>query len=72
MVFDQERMKRAFQEMEEHIRKLENERRDLVISQTTSRSNQAQVEEEYNQLKEQLRATQIELNNQKANYNQLK
>ncbi|XP_018573726.1 centrosomal protein of 135 kDa, partial [Anoplophora glabripennis] len=72
IVFDQERMKRAFQEMEEHIRKLENERRDLVISQTTSRSNQAQLEEEYNQLKEQLRATQIELNNQKANYNQLK
>lgn len=65
-------MKRAFQEMEEHIRKLENERRDMVINQTTSRSSQAQLEEDYNQLKEQLRATQAELNNQKANYNQLK
>lgn len=65
-------MKKAFQEMEEHIRKLEDERRDLVIGQNTNRSNQAQLEEERDLLREQLRAVQTELNNQKANYNQLK
>ncbi|CAG9823230.1 unnamed protein product [Phaedon cochleariae] len=71
-VFDQERMKKAFQEMEGHILKLENERRDLVVSQCTSRSNVTQLEEDCNLLREQLRSTKNELNNQKANYNQLK
>lgn len=71
-VFDQERMKKAFQDMEEHIRKLENERRDLVVSQCTDRSNMTQLEEECHLLKEKLRAAQTELNNHKGNYNQLK
>lgn len=71
-VFDQDRMTKAFQDMEEHIRKLENERRDLVVSQCTDRSNLSQLEEECHLLKEKLRAVQTELNSQKANYNQLK
>lgn len=71
-VFDQERMKKAFQDMEEHIRKLENERRELVVSQCTDRSNMSQMEEECHLLREKLRVAQTELNNQKANYNQLK
>ncbi|XP_074038478.1 centrosomal protein 135kDa isoform X2 [Leptinotarsa decemlineata] len=71
-VFDQDRMKKAFREMEEHIRVLENERRDLVVGQTTSRSNVTQLEEERSQIKEQLRVTVNELNTLKANYNQLK
>lgn len=71
-VFDQERMKKAFQDMEEHIRKLENERRELVVSQCTDRSNMSQLEEECQVLKEKIRVVQTELNNQKANYNQLK
>lgn len=58
--------------MEEHIRKLENERRDLVVSQCTDRSNMSQLEEECHTLKEKLRVVQTELNNQKVNYNQLK
>lgn len=65
-------MKKAFQDMEEHIRKLENERRDLVVSQCTDRSNLSQLEEECHLLKEKLRVAQTELNSQKANYNQLK
>ncbi|KAJ8919321.1 hypothetical protein NQ315_003905 [Exocentrus adspersus] len=71
-IFNEERMKQAFKEMESHIKKLEDERRELVIGQTTSRSNIVQLEEECVIVKEQLKATQIELNNQKANYNQLK
>ncbi|KAG5872211.1 hypothetical protein JTB14_029820 [Gonioctena quinquepunctata] len=71
-VFDQERMKKAFQDMEEHIRKLENERRDLVVGQVTTRSNVSQLEEELNMAKDQLRSTQSELNTHKANYSQLK
>ncbi|KAJ8963924.1 hypothetical protein NQ314_005252 [Rhamnusium bicolor] len=71
-VFDQERMKKAFQEMEEHIRTLEDERRELVLYQCTNRSTVTQLEEEFNLMKEQLKATQNELNNQRASYNQLK
>lgn len=58
--------------MEEHIRKLENERRDLIVNQCSERSNMSQLEEECHTLKEKLRAAQNELNGQKANYNQLK
>ncbi|XP_028141576.1 centrosomal protein of 135 kDa isoform X2 [Diabrotica virgifera virgifera] len=71
-VFNEERMKRAFQEMEEHITKLENERRDLVISQNTNRSNITQLEDECQILKEKLKLAQNEANSHKANYEQLK
>ncbi|XP_060532572.1 centrosomal protein of 135 kDa isoform X2 [Cylas formicarius] len=71
-LFNEERMKIAFQDMEEHIRKLENERRDLVQTDVTQRSNLTQLEENYKVIKEQLRTTQSELNNQRANYTQLK
>ncbi|CAH1970630.1 unnamed protein product [Acanthoscelides obtectus] len=71
-IFDQERMKKAFQDMEEHIRKLEDERRDLVVNQLTSRTNLTHLEEECNTLRDKLRATQNELNSQKASYDQLK
>lgn len=72
MAYDEGRLKKAFQDMEEHIRKLEDEGRDLHVNQLTSRSNMTQLEEECNCLKQQLKTTQNELNNQKANYNQLK
>ncbi|XP_072382397.1 uncharacterized protein Cep135 isoform X1 [Diabrotica undecimpunctata] len=71
-VFNEERMKRAFQEMEEHITKLENERRDLVISQNTNRSNITHLEDECQILKEKLKLAQNEANTHKANYEQLK
>lgn len=71
-IFDQDRMKKAFQEMEQHIRKLEDERRELVIGQCTSRSNVTHMEEECNILREQLKATQTELNTVRGSYNQLK
>ncbi|CAG9864322.1 unnamed protein product [Phyllotreta striolata] len=71
-LFNEERMKKAFQEMEEHIGKLENERRDLVISQGTNRSNLSHLEDECRILREKLQAAQKEANNQKINYEQLK
>ncbi|KAL1505790.1 hypothetical protein ABEB36_005270 [Hypothenemus hampei] len=71
-IFNEERMKKAFKDMEEHIRKLEDERRDLVKTEVTQRSNISQLEDEYKNIKDQLKRTQIELNSQRANYNQLK
>lgn len=69
---DQDRLKRAFAELEDHCQKLESERRELLQSQNTRRSTISQLEDQYDILKEQLRTTQTELNNQKSNYNQLK
>lgn len=69
---DKDRIKKAFQDMEGHIRKLEDERRELVVTQNSSRTNMSQLEDECNHLKTQLRATQAELNNVKANYAELK
>nr|CAI5863781.1 unnamed protein product [Callosobruchus analis] len=71
-IFDQERMKKAFQDMEEHIRNLEDERRNMVVNQLTSRSNMTQLEEDCHMLKDKLRASQNELNTLKASYEQLK
>ncbi|KAJ8984602.1 hypothetical protein NQ317_006064 [Molorchus minor] len=71
-VVDQDRIKKAFKEMEEHIRKLEDERRELVVSQSSHRSNANQLEEENALLKEQLKAVQNDLNVSKASYAQLK
>ncbi|CAH1098756.1 unnamed protein product [Psylliodes chrysocephalus] len=71
-LFNEERMKKAFQEMEEHITRLENERRDLVISQGTNRSNVSHLEDECRILREKLQIAQKEANTQKANYEQLK
>lgn len=58
--------------MEEHIRKLEDERRDLVKTEVTQRSNISHLEDDYRNVKDQLKQTQSELNNLRANYNQLK
>lgn len=58
--------------MEEHIRKLEDERRDLVKAEVTQRSNISHLEDDYRNVKDQLKQTQSELNNLRANYNQLK
>ncbi|XP_057672202.1 centrosomal protein of 135 kDa isoform X2 [Diorhabda carinulata] len=71
-VFNEEQMKKAFLDMEQHIIKLENERRDLVITQSSSRSNIAHLEDDCQQLREKLKLAQIDANNQRANYDQLK
>ncbi|XP_049825756.1 centrosomal protein of 135 kDa isoform X3 [Aethina tumida] len=69
---EKERVKKAFQEMENHIKMLEDERRDLVIAQGTQRSSISQLEDNHKTLKEKLRASEDELRVTKANYNQLK
>lgn len=69
---EKERVKKAFQEMENHIKMLEDERRDLVIAQGTQRSSISQLEDSHKTLKEKLRASEDELRITKANYNQLK
>ncbi|XP_076257310.1 centrosomal protein 135kDa isoform X2 [Rhynchophorus ferrugineus] len=71
-LFNEDRMKKAFQDMEEHIRRLEDERRDLVKAEVTQRSNISHLEEDYKAAKEQLRQTQMELSGLRTNYNQLK
>ncbi|XP_066149970.1 centrosomal protein of 135 kDa isoform X2 [Euwallacea fornicatus] len=71
-VFNEERIKRAFKEMQEHIQKLEDERRDLVKADLTQRSNISELENHYRSVKDQHKQTQMELNNLRANYNQLK
>lgn len=71
-VFNEEQMKKAFLDMEQHIMKLENERRDLVITQGSSRSNIAHLEDDCQRLREKLKLAQIDANNHKANYDQLK
>ncbi|XP_030747273.1 centrosomal protein of 135 kDa-like isoform X2 [Sitophilus oryzae] len=71
-VFNEERMKKAFQEMEAHIRKLEDERRELVKGELTQRSSISHLEDEYKSVKEQLRQAQMELSTLRASYNQLK
>ncbi|ENN78929.1 hypothetical protein YQE_04606, partial [Dendroctonus ponderosae] len=71
-LFNEERMKKAFKDMEEHIRKLEDERRDLVKTELTHRSNMSHLEDDYRSALDQLQKTQQELNAQRANYAQLK
>ncbi|CAG9764418.1 unnamed protein product [Ceutorhynchus assimilis] len=70
--FNEEKVKSAFKEMEEHIRKLEDERRDLVKGEITQRSNISHLEDNYRRVQEQLKQTQAELNCQRASYEQLK
>lgn len=58
--------------MEEHVQKLEDERRDLVKSELTHRTNISHLEDDYRNALDQLQKTQQELNAQRANYAQLK
>nr|CAH7765422.1 unnamed protein product [Callosobruchus chinensis] len=66
------KIQKAFQDMEEHIRNLEDERRNMVVNQLSSRTHMTQLEEDCHVLKDKLRSTQNELNTQKASYEQLK
>lgn len=69
---DHARMQRSLEECEEQIRKLEQERRDLMHTQGSRRATISNLEEQCEQLREQLRICQADFNHQKALYNQLK
>ncbi|XP_050293556.1 early endosome antigen 1-like isoform X3 [Anthonomus grandis grandis] len=72
VIYQEDKAKEAFKELEDHIRKLEDERRDLVKMELTHRTNISHLEEDYKNAKEQLRQSQNELMLLKTNYNQLK
>ena len=67
LIREQEELKKA-----EEARKLEDERRELVKTDVSHRSNISQLEDDYKTVKEQLKQVQNELITCKANYKQLK
>lgn len=69
---ERERTDRALIDAEEQIRKLEQERRDLMQTQGTRRATINSLEEQCEALKEQLRICQTELNHQRGLGTQLK
>lgn len=68
----QEKLQQILLEKEEQVRKLEQERRELIQGQGSKKAAMETLQEQCDVLKDQLRSTQTELNQQKAQYSQLK
>lgn len=66
------RIEGNLRETQEELRKLEQDRRDIIQSQGSRRANLTHLEEQCAQLNEQLRQCQTDLNQQRALYSQLK
>lgn len=66
------RLQQTLADNETVIRKLEHERRDLMQNQGTRRATISGLEEQSESLRNQLRSTQNDLDNQKVLYTQLK
>lgn len=71
-VAERSRMEKSLMESEEQIRRLEQERHDLIQNQGSRRATINGLEEQCESLKEQFHIAQTDLNHQRALYSQLK
>lgn len=68
----QEQLQKILMETEEQVKRLEQDRRELIQGQGSKKAAMETLEEQCSILKDQLRSTQTELNQHKAQYSQLK
>lgn len=71
-VAEHARLEKTLMESEEQVRRLEQERRDLMQNQGTRRAAINHLEEQCEMLREQNHTCQSELTAQRTLYNQLK
>lgn len=69
---EKEKLTKCLKECEDQVRKLEQERRDFNHNHGSNRTAISTLSDQCDYLKEQLRVTQNELNQQRALYSQLK